>query len=639
MKPNISNLSDEQRDIKNWPEVYYDKLEPRRKKMFEIRKKSITSWFNGKELKYICAENNICRSQLYSWINRCIAKHKDGRIFGWRGIIPFKNNVAYKGNVSLDKTNGHPGSLKQLFESHPEIHSKLVDNYFSNKKGQERFKQVNTLHKEFIKLCRNHGIKDDEYPLNTVTVARASFYRYFKHLSEINYKKFLETRQPEAPNRSEFFTSPNDDNFIPCFRPYERVEIDGHRIDLQLNAVIQQVDGSFTTKEIERIWIIACIDKASRAILGYHLSYSREYSSADVLMAVKNSIDPWSPKEIVIPGLTYALGAGFPSGLIEDLKWSVFDEIALDNAKAHLSKIVVENLLNIVNCAFNDGPVGTPEIRGVVERFFGTLEERGIHRLPGTTGSSPDDKRRIKGDLPVVEADELESLLEVLIANYNATPHSGLKHKSPIQYLESYIDSNNPVFRHLPNHLQRDNSIASFSIERTVRGNKDEGRRPYIQYENAVYKNIVLSNSFSLIGQKLTIVVDITDLRTVKAYLPNGEELGVLSAQGEWSLSKHDLKLRKSICKLVTDRAIIMSKLDDPVTIYLEYLAMKAESSKRARNMYIRTKKASTEFDADGHQAQETSQDTYEITDTYKPNTEKSKARRISIKINRTLDY
>lgn len=69
-----------------------------------------------------------------------------------------------------------------------------------------------------------------------------------------------------------------------------------------------------------------------------------------------------------------------------------------------------------------------------------------------------------------------------------------------------------------------------------------------------------------------------------------------------------------------------------PYIIYLEYLAMKAESSKRARIMYIRTKKASTEFDADDHQAQETSQD------TYKPNTEKSKARRISIKINRTSE-
>lgn len=637
MKPSISNLSDEQRDIENWPDVYSDKFDSKKIKMFEVRKKSIISWFNGKELKYVCLENNITRSQLYRWINRCIAKHEDGRIYGWRGIIPFKKNVACKGNISLNKTKGHAGSLKRLFDNYPEIYTKLVDSFLSNKKGEERFKKVDTLHKEFIKLCRTHGIMDDEYPLNTNTLARASFYRFFKKISEINYKKFLETRQPEASNRSEFFTSPNDDNYIPRFRPYERVEIDGHRIDLQLNAVIQQVDGSFTSKEIERIWIIACIDKASRAILGYQLSYSREYSSADVLMAVKNSIDPWKPKEICIPGLTYGLGAGFPSGLIEELKWTVFDEIALDNAKAHLSKIVVGNLLNIVNCAFNDGPVGTPEIRGVVERFFGTLEERGIHRLPGTTGSSPDDKRRIKGDLPVVEADELESLLEVLIANYNITPHSSLNHKSPIQYLESYIASNNPVFRHLPNHLQRDNSIASFSIERTVRGNKDEGRRPYIQYEHAVYKNIVLSNSFSLIGQKITIVIDITDLRTVKAYLPNGEELGVLSAQGEWSLSKHDLKLRKSICKLVTDRTIIMSKLDDPVAIYLEYLAKKAESSKRARNMYVRTKKASTEFGTDP--VQERSQDSCEIAETYKPDTEKSKDRRTSIKINRTLDY
>jgi len=29
-----------------------------------------------------------------------------------------------------------------------------------------------------------------------------------------------------------------------------------------------------------------------------------------------------------------------------------------------------------------------------------------------------------------------EELLDVLIANYNATPHSGLGHRSPLEYLQ-----------------------------------------------------------------------------------------------------------------------------------------------------------------------------------------------------------
>ena len=104
-----------------------------------------------------------------------------------------------------------------------------------------------------------------------------------------------------------------------------------------------------------------------------------------------------------------------------------------------------------------------------------------MHRLPGTTGDNPKNKRRIKEDKAVVLVDELEDLIEVLIANYNATPHSSNNDQSPLKYLDRYFSNNSSIIRYLPEHLRQSNSIASFTIVRTVRGKKEEGKRTYIQ--------------------------------------------------------------------------------------------------------------------------------------------------------------
>lgn len=444
----------------------------------------------------------------------------------------------------------------------------------------------------------------------------------------------MASHETEETIRAQYFSQPSE-FYVPNIRPYERIELDGHKIDLRMNVTIQQVDGSILTKELERIWVIACIEKASRAILGYHLAYTREYSAADVLLAIKNSVHPWSPKELSLP-FGYSLGAGFPSGLIEKLQWAVFDEISLDNAKAHLSKIVVENLTENLNCAFNDGPVATPEVRGVIERFFGVLEEKGMHRLPGTTGSNPRDKRRDKNAEVVVSIEELEDLLEILIANYNATPHSSINKVSPLQYLNDYFENNPHIIRYLPEHLRESNSISSFSVERSIRGNKKEGKRPYIQYEKAIYKNISLSNSFSLIGQKLTLIVNICDLRAIKAFLPNGQELGVLTVQGKWSLSAHDFKMRKSINQLISSRELSLAQEDDPVTCYIEYLASKSQKSKRAANLYLKAIKHVSSKDAPINYERNVAESIGTSNNISKKN-KKQKSRQI--KINRTMDY
>lgn len=89
--------------------------------------------------------------------------------------------------------------------------------------------------------------------------------------------------------------------------------------------------------------------------------------------------------------IKYLEKGGFVSEVVSEAQWNLWEEFCYDNAKANLAHIVTTRLKHIIGCAINAGPVSTPERRGIIERFFGVLEENGYHRLVNTTGSHSKD--------------------------------------------------------------------------------------------------------------------------------------------------------------------------------------------------------------------------------------------------------
>lgn len=97
--------------------------------------------------------------------------------------------------------------------------------------------------------------------------------------------------------------------------------------------------------------------------------------------------------------------------------------------------MVKDRLENLIGCFMNLGPVALPMRRGIIERFFKTLEENGFHRLPNTTGSEPKDPRRKDPEQQAIQLnityEHLKQLIDVLISNYNGTPHGEFIIKLP----------------------------------------------------------------------------------------------------------------------------------------------------------------------------------------------------------------
>jgi hypothetical protein len=484
----------------------------------------------------------------------------------------------------------------QLFDRLPHI-QELIDALFLKKRDagviHESRIPLKSIHKRFLDACRTAGLTAKDYPFSSKTLGRVALWRYLRKLLERKLHSGVLARHGKDAARILGSASGRDAEEI--VRPYQRVQFDGHRIDLFATVSMPSPYGGFVQQVIDRFWILAIIEVTSRAILGYYVSLNREYNAHEVLLCARNAVTPWKRRGLTIPGLKYPEHGGMPSEVIPELGWALWEELFYDNAKANLSKKVVGKLSRIIGCAINDGPVETPERRPLIERFFQTLEENGFHRLPSTTGSSPADPRRVSPEQTAIRLNiqlkDIEELIEVLIFQYNGTPHAGIGYRTPLEYLQYFMNDEDTLVKTLPEERRPDMNLLSIEVTRIVRGNIKKGRRPYIEFEGVPYQNDVLSRTPGLIGKRLTLIVNPDDGRSLVAYLSDGSEFGALTAHRPWGRTPHTLEVRKAILALRHRRLLWYTAEQDPIQVYLDYLATQAGKSKATVREFAKTQR------------------------------------------------
>ncbi|KGA96261.1 hypothetical protein AJ85_16795 [Alkalihalobacillus alcalophilus ATCC 27647 = CGMCC 1.3604] len=568
------NVDKELLDLTKWPDVRIESLSDEDQSTFLKRKKAILMYFESKTHTQIHKETGINRSQISIFLKKCLKFDQQGVLWGFRALIPHKRIDSYnRQSLPKSKQDNNNGAFQLLLETYPDLRE-LIDRHVfkqKNKAASELNTRTKHIHKKFIIKCRELGIAPPHYPFNTSEQGRRSLYRYVKELNFRSVPIYESTNQISLINR-----------------PFERVQFDGHKLDLSLAIVINTPEEVEVVKEINRIWLLTVMDVATRNILGYHISFNKEYNSSDVLRCIRNAIVPWQPKTFTISGLEYPKDGGFPSAVIPETQWAVWGEIFYDNARSNLSTIVQDRLKNVVGCAINAGPVESPLRRSIQERFYGILEENGFHLLPNTTGSNPNDSRRKDAAKQAIKyrisPEHIEELTEVLIAQYNGTPHEGISFLSPLEIMKEKVEQNPMIIDQISIEKRSEAAFMTLHAQRTINGNVKDKRRPYIQYENVRYTNPILSNSYGLIGMKLDLVVNTDDLRVIKAFYPDGSELGLLKASGKWGITPHTLLVRQEIFKMRHRKLMHFTNQDDAVQIYHNFLLENAKLNKKTRN-------------------------------------------------------
>jgi putative transposase len=120
-------------------------------------------------------------------------------------------------------------------------------------------------------------------------------------------------------------------------------------------------------------------------------------------------------------------------------------------------------------------------------------------------------------------------------------------------------------------------------LTKAIRGDRKQGRRPYIQYERVRYTNPILASAYDLIGRQIRIHVNVEDLRTVKAFLPSGEEIGVLTAATGWNRIQHDRGLRQNVNRAIHDKSLAVAPGEDAIQSYLVLKAQQALEQRDAK--------------------------------------------------------
>lgn len=574
------NLSDIKLAMSLWPDIPAEAVPEGKRNLFERRKKAITMYADGCNVADIHNMTGVRCSHISEILDRCLQYDQDGKQFGYSALIPnFRttSNDDKKENGLFGKLIARYPSLKEYIRGCWNGDRKYTGEYHMN---------LTTLHKDyFLKECERLGIQDYEYPFNTST---KGYYALIEYIKTLQRENAAERAKRSSRDEKQKLLSTGIDKRItkPSLIPFSEVQIDGHKIDLLYTVEFTESDGTVSRTIANRMWFFPVIDTATRCVIGYSVSQESNYNQYDVLRAVKNAILPHEKMEFTVPGLEYPENIGFPSNVLSETKYACFDRIMLDNAKSHLATHVIDRLTRTLNCVMDFGSVATPETRGIVERFFGSLETKGFHKLSMTTGSSINDLKRKDAEKKALKSgltfELICELLEVLIARYNNTPHSGINNKTPLECMTRRIREAGLYPSIADETVIADvQKLENRFEERIVRGGKN-GKRAYISYAGAEYRCNELSIGDKYIGHRITLEINPSDISTIEAYDSNGTYIGILKARGEYGTKSHSLKTRKQALQYARDRGRKNAEFDTPITAFTQHLDEQAKNSKRA---------------------------------------------------------
>lgn len=191
-------------------------------------------------------------------------------------------------------------------------------------------------------------------------------------------------------------------------RPLQRAEMDHTVLDVIVLDERHLVP-------LGRPYLTACIDDYTRCILGFYLGFTPP-SSLSVAQCLKQVILPKADLREKYPQIQHDWPA-----------FGVMGELVIDNGREFHGGSLAQVCLSL-GCELHYAPRHTPWFKGKIERFFGTINQKLVHTIPGTTFHNI--LRR--GDYDslskaCITLSELKKLLCMLIVDdYHQSTHSAL---------------------------------------------------------------------------------------------------------------------------------------------------------------------------------------------------------------------
>ena len=585
--------------LETWPTPDVGSLPPKVQDSYFRRKRAVELCIEGASDKKIMAECGIGLRQATRLIaDRCTAPSPDGRIFGFRALVPYVRlfPAVRKKPVVIDKFgHGGTGAMGSLLLGDPVFKTKLDSKILRTHKSDEltegkRHRQA--LWAWFLDELRDRGYEmRKEWPFNSEGLGYQALLRYTDKLLKSNPKVLALVAGGTYAARK---LRAGDGVDRPTFKPFGRVEMDAHKLDGRFCVLLPAPGGGWVPRIVHRLWVIVMVEVISRAVIGYYLSTRKEVSKEDVLRTIKCALTKWSALNTTHSENPLSDGAGLPSVLGEEFVGLCWDELSVDGALAETCKTVKETLGNVVGAELlsphnSFSARRSLDDRPYVESFFRTIGNRGLQRLSNTTGSSNKDPNKNNPEGVAIESqftiEYLAELLQSLICNYNVTKHGSLGYMSPLQKLAYYREQGMLPTRRADATLVQ--SMLSYRKLCVVHGGAAEGRAPYVNFDHGRYGGPAIADREDLVGTKVWMVNHLEDdARVARCTTTNGVLIGVLRVAPPWDKLPHSLSVRRSI-KTLFNAKKIESLNNDGIRTFMKFVGAQANKKLPVHPAYL----------------------------------------------------
>ncbi|WP_236674454.1 transposase [Paraburkholderia hospita] len=547
----------------------------------------------------------MSRVQTYRLLTeRCLAVHPDGVVHGWRGLLPYARVKSYDRKAPIKPNvwgGGAVGALQWVFESPAgRGFEKCLREHILRKRSvlESSLRPRMAVFRWFLAELRDRGFEyRGDWPFNVEKRGYVTLSRFVDRVLAENPARARQLAGDDAARKARS----GDGTRRPFLAPFERVECDAHKLDSRMVVLVPSPHGGTEPRMIHRLWVVVIIDVASRAVLGYHMSLRRECAAEDVLRAIRSALQPWAPRELQFGNAAYLPGAGLPARRFPQLVGACWNEFSVDGALANICTRVEGVLRDVVGAKLvkPQDPASfsrrrSKDDRPFIESFFARLTADGFHRLSTTTGSSPMARRGTDPDAAALatqfQLEYAQELLDTLIANYNATPHSGLGYRSPLEQLDRLLAQGNFKPRRAdPDAVQR---IVGTRKLCTLLGGVKSGRRPHFNFANGRYSAEWLCLRTDLLGENLWLNLDDEDdARYATVSTQQGHFLGVVRAAPPWHRTPHSLYVRQAIRSLEKRRLLHLATSGDAVEALIRYAEAAPSGKLPAHPAYLEARR------------------------------------------------
>src|SRR5450830_35122 len=572
-------------DVCAWPTPDEGALEGKNRDTYFARKSAVLLFLQGAPFEQIWSMTGIGAKHAYRLIReRCIILHEYGRPYGWRGLIPHLHVHEYTRRSPIlfdDSGAGGAGAMRAMLNRYPDVRL-AFERRISKPPQGNKLQEVKLTAKRhwiwFLDELHRRGCEErGEWPFNTTSQGYFAVRRHVVALLSSDPKVLAATAG--GPDMVRKLRA-GDGVERPVTTLLQRVEMDAHKLDGRFCVTIPDIGGGYKERLVHRLWVTVLLDVTTRAVVGYYFSMGREVTADDVLRAVKRGLTKWTPRQVAFAKEPYREGAGLLSSLGDAYVGLCWDETSVDGALAETCKRVKNAFKDCVGSTLltphnSYAKRHSLDDRPFIETFFRTLAGGGFQRLSNTTcGKASERKGRDPEALAVTsrfQYEYAEELLDVLIANYNVKPHSGISKRTPLGYARTLFESaQRPLRQADPASVE---SLISVRKLCRVRGGAKKGRQVYVEFYYARYTNELLQNRQDLVDTYIWVVHHKEDDgRIALASTRDGTPLGVLRAAPPWHMSPHSLPLRRAICQAQAHGKFQVPAGGDAVEVFISFV-------------------------------------------------------------------